>query len=194
MIVCLGWGSLIWAPRDLPVSDDGWRCDGPDLPIEFARQSADEHITLVIAEGSPLVPVLWASLCVGSLDDARGRLAKRERTGKKNIGYWSPTCSSSHCEANRIGQWAKAQGGDVDGVVWTRLRPMFCDKYEMPECEDVVGHLKKLEGEKRQNAEEYVRCAPNQIRTCYREAIESELGWEHEPGWTLVQPDDLPDK
>jgi len=29
MIVCLGWGSLIWDHRDLPIGG-GWRNDGPD--------------------------------------------------------------------------------------------------------------------------------------------------------------------
>ena len=28
MIVCLGWGFLIWTPGDLPVGD--WRDEGPE--------------------------------------------------------------------------------------------------------------------------------------------------------------------
>jgi len=44
-IACLGWGSLIWSPRTLPVSGD-WHTDGPHLPIEFSRQAADGRITL----------------------------------------------------------------------------------------------------------------------------------------------------
>lgn len=37
-IAILGWGSLIWHPRDLPISGD-WQPGGPVLPIEFSRIS-----------------------------------------------------------------------------------------------------------------------------------------------------------
>ena len=71
MIVCLGWGSLIWCPDSLPTIGD-WHADGPDLPVEFARQSKDGRITLVIEPGAKRVPVLWTRLTVGSIDAARG--------------------------------------------------------------------------------------------------------------------------
>jgi hypothetical protein len=50
MIACIGWGSLIWDMRNLNV-DGNWHADGPLLPIEFARQSRDGRITLVIVQG-----------------------------------------------------------------------------------------------------------------------------------------------
>jgi hypothetical protein len=37
-IAMLAWGSLIWNPRDLPISGE-WRQAGPVLPIEFSRIS-----------------------------------------------------------------------------------------------------------------------------------------------------------
>jgi hypothetical protein len=43
-IACVGWGSLVWDPRDLPVKG-AWRPDGPRLPIEFARQSDNGRLT-----------------------------------------------------------------------------------------------------------------------------------------------------
>ena len=184
MIVCLGWGSLCWCPRDLPIISD-WRDDGPSLPIEFARQSGDGRITLVIAEDTEPVPVLWAKLNVPSLKEARDALAKREGSGKgdpkpefikKAVGFWSPDSSSEHCEAPGIGEWAKSHECEFSGVVWTALKPKFDSTCSKPTCKQVVCYLAKLEGEKKRRAEEYIRRAPHQIKTVYREEIESALG------------------
>lgn len=38
-IAIIGWGSLVWDPRDLPI-ESPWHDDGPELPIEFARISS----------------------------------------------------------------------------------------------------------------------------------------------------------
>ena len=67
MIACLGWGSLIWDPKDLPI-ESGWHTDGPHLPVEFTRVSGGERLTLVITEGALPVSVLWSSLSVTSLE------------------------------------------------------------------------------------------------------------------------------
>ena len=77
MIVVLSWGSLIWDHRDLPVIGL-WRSDGPASPVEFARQSPADRLTLVIAGNSERVPVFWTPLDVRSLDEARHALTRRE--------------------------------------------------------------------------------------------------------------------
>jgi len=44
-IIVLGWGSLIWDPRELKIKNSEWQKDGPNLPIEFARISQDGRLT-----------------------------------------------------------------------------------------------------------------------------------------------------
>ena len=174
----LRWGSLIWRPCGLPMVGD-WYVDGPELPIEFARQSRDGRITLVVEHCAEPIPVLWALLGVGSIDESRKALAEREgvclSTYPRSIGHWSGAGASAHRESATIGAWAKAKG--VDAAVWTALKPRFNNKLVTPTCEQVIAFLRSLEDPKRTKAEEYVRKAPPQISTAYRKAIEEELGW-----------------
>lgn len=81
-IACLGWGSLIWEPGDLPISHE-WREDGPMLPLEFARKSSDGRMTLVVCEQGTVCPTLWNTLTSSSLEEARDALAKREGLTKQ---------------------------------------------------------------------------------------------------------------
>jgi len=43
-IACIGWGSLIWDPRDLLVQRE-WFKDGALLPVEFARQAFKDGVS-----------------------------------------------------------------------------------------------------------------------------------------------------
>ena len=178
--VCLGWGSLIWCPKALPVIGD-WSPDGPRLPVEFARKSQDKRMTLVICEGVgvPAVTTLWAALDVASLPEAINSLAVREGITEGNIkysiGFWSLGRQSSGSTAETVATWAA--GRNIEGVVWTALKPIFGDTKGMPDENQVVAHLRGLEGVERNNAEEYVRLAPRQIATSFRRAIEDALGW-----------------
>lgn len=177
-IVCIGWGSLIWCEKALPVAG-AWQADGPALPIEFARESKDRRITLVVCEGAPAVTTLWARLNVETIDAAKFALAAREGVTDDNIrfsiGWWSTAGSSRHHCAEVIGTWATAR--NFAGVVWTALKPKIGADYKTPTQEEVVGHLRGLRDGERDTAEEYVRLAPRQIVTPYRTAIEDALGW-----------------
>jgi hypothetical protein len=177
-IACLGWGSLVWNPGDLPLSGE-WRIDGPTLPLEFARQSANGRITLVIAPGAAPIAVLWCALDVATLDEARQALAEREGIKaaffERSVGCWSEAARSAHRETASIGKWAEAAG--LAGVVWTALQPRFAGRSVQPSIDQVVAHLANLDAEAKRLAEEYVRRAPPQIKTAYRERIERDLGW-----------------
>lgn len=179
MIVCLGWGSLLWRPKALPIEGD-WHTDGPLLPIEFTRVSSGGRLTLVITEGASLLPVLWSRLAVASLKEGIDALARREGVKPPNIsrsiGVWSVARPSRHAEAASIGGWAKEQG--IGAAIWTALKPGFRESRGNPlSCDQALTHLRSLNGRRRACAEHYVRGAPAQIRTSYRAAIEREFGW-----------------
>jgi hypothetical protein len=107
-----------------PPSPD-WRYDGPLLPIEFARLSKDDRVTLVIVPGRPEVQTQWVPMTVCDVDEARKVLAEREGTPVKNIGYWSPKGSKGQSK-DVIIKWA--QSHRLDAVVWTDLRPKWDSK------------------------------------------------------------------
>lgn len=175
---CLGWGSLIWCPKALPVKGQ-WLRDGPKLPIEFAQESRDKRITLVICRDVPVVTTLWAHLDVESLDEAKEALATREGIAngniKHSIGSWLSTDVSSDPHASLVAEWSIKRS--IDGLVWTALKPRFGRLQRMPRLEEVIEHLGRLGGIERVAAEEYVRLAPRQITTPYRSAIQEKLGW-----------------
>lgn len=178
-VVCLGWGSLVWDPRCLPILGN-WHTDGPELPIEFARESGDRRITLVLTDDAILLPSLWATLAVVSLDEAKACLARREGIRDRNIrcsiGFWDKSGRSHGRSKEVIGDWASSKG--LDSVVWTNLKFGFRGRLDqMPTAAEVVDHLCGLCGEARCKAEMYVRCAPCQIRTKYRAQIEKALHW-----------------
>jgi len=173
----LGWGSLVWDPRGLPIRG-GWHQDGPLLPIEFARQSDDDRITLVLSQGRALVRALWALSSAESLAEAREALRIREGILKKNETRDiadSPSGGGEGEIAERIRVWAKAAG--IDCVVWTNLGEKFDGQEKAPTMAEVVSYLSGLPHEKRVHAERYIRMAPRQIDTEYRRRIEFELGW-----------------
>ncbi len=172
-IACLGWGSLVWDPQTLHVRSV-WFTDGPLLPIEFARESKDKRITLVITPDSPCVRSLWALSSFDSVDAAKADLALREEIKDKNIrisiGIWPQ--AGVEIEIN---QWATRL--NLDAVIWTKLKPRFADQERIATPDEVITHLHGLSYEQRANAERYVRMTPRQIDTPYRRRIEQEFGW-----------------
>lgn len=178
-IGCLGWGSLVWDPRGLPIRGD-WFEDGPLLPIEFARVSSDLRVTLVLVEKTPVVRSLWTLMDLPDLLSARTALAGREGVPEdriaRDIGVWSAEERFEGPGVAAIVSWAERL--ELDGVVWTALPPGFRQsRGTVPEIEQVLAHLRSLEGAPLRRAEEYVRRAPRQTDTPFRRRFERELGW-----------------
>lgn len=180
-IACLGWGSLVWDPGDLPLSGK-WERDGPALPIEFARESGRKRITLVIVDVPETVTSLWALLKVDGLDAAKSALALREGIKEENIrysiGWWRKADGSLHGRgAPAIAAWAPTH--KLDAVVWTNLKPgLKGGPNVVPEYPALLKHFKDLiERGEHVQAEEYVRKAPLQIMTAYRRGLQEDLRW-----------------
>ncbi|RTZ09368.1 hypothetical protein [Flavobacterium sp. GSP6] len=173
-IAILGWGSLIWQPKDLAFNKEfGWKPDGPILPIEFARISNDGRLTLVITEKGTEITTLYALSNYHDLHEAIFNLAVREGSGKKSIGYYDKNnnafFSTNLNIKSNIEKWIEQT--DFDAVIWTDLP-------EKLESKDPLEYLKSLTGNKSALAEEYIRRTPIQIKTALRTKIEKELNWK----------------
>ena len=183
--VILGWGSLIWDPRELAVYENDWIYDGPILPIEFARISSDGRLTLVITENGTEVKTFAAiSNIYTNLDDMIENLRKREKCKKEHIGYYIKETDTFYPEdfkfKENIRSWAIHH--KITITLWTNLPEKW--EYENEEKqiikispEERIDYLKNLTGEKRIETEKYIRKTPVAINTKYRELIEKELNW-----------------
>jgi hypothetical protein len=191
IIAILGWGSLIWDPRNLQIDttkgDNGWLTDGPMLSIEFARISNDGRLTLVIApEEKNEVKILYAFSKYENLDEAILDLAVRENCGKNKVVVYlksehqfSDNFHTPKFEKSRasIKEWANHQSADA--IIWTNLSSNYKDKLYLEKFTplDAVNYLKYLPSDIKAKAEEYVRKTPEAINTPIRKEIEKQLNW-----------------
>ena len=175
-IACLGWGSLTWDLRELPIQRY-WFNDGPLVPVEFARQSQDGRMTLVVLNGARPVRSLWALMDAQSEEDAREHLRIREGIPKKNVGEHVGRWPGG-TTAGIVGleEWARSR--HLDAVVWTALPPQLkTAKGCVPTEDEVMGYVRGLTGARRSHAEQYVRRTPRQIDTVFRRRMEAEFNW-----------------
>ncbi len=193
-IAVIGWGSLIWCPGCLRIKT-AWRCDGPLLPIEFARISGDKRLTLVIHGGSAEEPTpdqqtYWALSEFENLNAARKNLQARE--GATNIDDIPSVTTAGQTEgtvrqgiSDRIREWLECHR-NVDAATWTNLSSNWPKKRDNKEFtrEDAVAYLRELKAEGDQakaiyeRASEYVRNTPSQIQTPVRRMIQKAKSWE----------------
>lgn len=186
-IACLGWGSLIWDPKELQLkqTQHPWHPDGPILPVEFARKSRDGRLTLVIVTDGEERPVLWAEHAFNDLTEARANLCEREWHGgdpRSVVGLWQRDSLEQSLHAEKIDRWAKSQ--EFDAVIWTKLPPRFKGQERELSVEEAIDYLQSLSGDEKRLAEEYVRRTPRQIETRFRKVIESVLGWTYDGSLT----------
>lgn len=173
-IAVLGWGSLVWDPRTLPIRRQ-WFADGPLIRVEFVRESRGRRVTLVLDSEVAPVRSLWAIMDTTGLDDARRQLQEREGCSIDRIGYWLAN-KAVPAGIMDLPKWAECRS--IDALVWTALGPKWGDKEGVrPTADQVIDHLGRLVGTERDEAERYVRRAPRQIDTPYRRRIEAELQW-----------------
>jgi hypothetical protein len=176
-IACLGWGSLVWDPRELAIQQR-WFEDGPMIRVDFLRQSMDGRITLVLDATALPVRSLWALMDATELAQAREDLRAREGVYAKNaathIGGWS-LGDADPSNILDLEPWARARG--VQHVVWTALPAKFGLDDRTPSAQEVVAYLRGLVGPKRDTAERYIRRAPQQIDTPLRRQIAAALNW-----------------
>ena len=191
-IAIIAWGSLIWCPRDLQLSTK-WRSDGPLLPIEYARKSKHNRVTLVLVpwEWVDRSGSYWAHSCHTVLPEACDNLKTREGALARDIHFATLEESGSfggetpHPDSadvfETVQAWIATQRR-VDAAVWTGLpHKEFPRTRETELAADVVSYLRGLGGEARDRAKEYVRYTPQSVRTPVRVAIERDLGWTPMP-------------
>lgn len=176
MIVVLGWGSLIWDPREL-VLENPWAQDGPQIRVDYLRRSSRNRVTLVLHESAAEVPALWTSFVGENWTRVRDMLVLREgvTSQPEAIQHWAAG-EGERPNIAGLPAWADAKG--AGHVLWTGLPPRW-DRIDgrVPTSEQVTGFLEGLRPDRHQAAEEYVRRTPAQIATTIRGVIEARLGW-----------------
>ena len=179
-ITVIGWGSLYWNPGVLAIEPE-WYLDGPMLPVEFARFSSRDRLTLVLVDGAPAQPTLWALSKKSTLEEAAADLQTREGcTDPRGIASWPRLIGRSGVRRydEVIRSWVEAK--HLDGAVWTALGPTDPDKKSGLVTEiERLEYLRNLVARgQAAAAREYFGRAPAQIATPFRELVKRELAWE----------------
>ena len=182
----VGWGSLIWDPRELSVAID-FSLSGPILPIEFCRVSGIDkpprRLTLVIDDDIGVRCQTYVALSTfDDLEAAKENLRVRERLADVNgIGFAVKGGASSvramerHPKAvTAIEAWLAAS--DFDAVIWTALANNFADRAgEAFSVDAAIRFLEALPEVELREALKYIRKAPEPVKTSVRAAVS--LGW-----------------
>lgn len=174
-IAILGWGSLVWDPRELP-REGSWQTGGQRLPLEFSRVSTDCRLTLVIdLTHGEWCPTRFVMSRRTDIDDTICDVRAREGTTSRNIGFVDLGAGTgrgrSGAICSEIRNWCAREG--LDGAVWTDLCPNFEDQtgndYSVG---NAVAYLEGLPKAGREAAFRYIRNAPHEVNTSLRRELE----------------------
>ena len=185
MIAVIGWGSLIWCQRSLRTRSR-WHCDGPVLPIESARISADGRLTLVVDAAGARCRTYWAVSAFDTIDGAKEDLWQREGKPSKRYIHWVDSGQSSQpaiAWTEEIRQWMQVK--QLSGAVWTGLPSNWTAKRAQPfsvdeAAEYVRDRIRKhgADSPEVNQLKEYVVSTPSQIKTPVRSRLQKDLNWE----------------
>ncbi|MCP9290568.1 hypothetical protein [Gracilimonas sediminicola] len=182
-IVILGWGSLIYEPRELSEQIIGtWIEDGPKLPIEFSRVSSSRKkaLTLVIdPDNGSKIKTSYIISKREKIKDCVEDLRKREGTSINRIGvidlkdryekrFKYPKV------AEKIQDWAEHK--NIATVVWTDLPSNFAEESNNEETfsvENAIKHLNSLKPDGLLEAKKYIKKAPRFVATPLRAKLNS---------------------
>lgn len=175
-IACIGWGSLIWDPNGLPIQGE-WFENGPLLPIEFARQSNNNRLTLTITPNTKELNTLWALMSVENLPSAIEALRVREgillQNIQNHIGRVEVNEITTDVIEQKIQIWLKSS--NLDAAIWTKLPPKFNNEERPPTIEEAILFINNLDTVSNNRAIDYINNAPNQIKTAFRDLFAEKL-------------------
>jgi hypothetical protein len=151
------------------------------LPIEFAKISSGNRLTLVIKPEFDLVQTLWAMSSCKTLEEARHNLMEREGSDDINsTGYYNfcdNTFSIRRVADDILEELLRWNGmKNFDAVIWTDLGPNFFNRTRREfTIQNVVTFLNNLPASEYADAKQYILNTPIQVQTRFRNQLESFL-------------------
>lgn len=181
-IAVLGWGSLLWDPRDLNLATP-FALTGPKLPVEFCRVAKDHRLTLIIDENfGTLCQTYAAASACPTLPEAIENLRLREGMATAaDVGFIdlatgerSRAATARHPHAvETIADWAET--GGYTAAIWTALDDHFSartgEPFSVSAAMRFLEHLERHDQEAFARALTYIRRAPEATQTPVRDEV-----------------------
>jgi hypothetical protein len=186
-IAVIGWGSLIWNPGvgAEKLNIDGlWRCDGPKLPVQFARISGGDRLTLVLLDEADPMTTYWAIHESSDPSKAKSNLGRREGNTKNPENVVDEVLSDGKAKTKNmetIQVWLKEK--KIERAIWTNFSCNFEEKLEEKKySEDKAAEY--LHGLAKNNnidcARTYITRTPPQSRNKFFKRVITEFNWTPE--------------